>query len=84
MLLQALKNAVILGGVCWFLFNLFVFLVTGGQGDPSDVHKPSILNQLFGLLISLAIFVALFCCIGLISVGLIKSYGFVKRTITSH
>ena len=81
MVLQALKNAVILGLGLWLLLILLVLLMTGGQGDPMDVHKPRLSEQLLGLVISAGASVLLFTVIGLISVGLMKTYEFVKRTL---
>ena len=82
MVLRALKYSAIAGVGFWLLLNLFVMVITGGHGDPTDVHKPSLSLQLLGLLISGSISVLLFACVGLISVGILKTVQFVKRTIS--
>jgi hypothetical protein len=81
MILRALKYSAIAGIGFWLLLNLLVMVITGGHGDPTDVHKPSLSLQLLGLLISITISVLLFACVGLISVGILKTVQFVKRTL---
>ena len=82
MVLRALNYSVIAGVGFWLLLGLFVMFITGGHGDPMDKHKPLLSHQLLIGLASVSLSVLMFTVVGLVSVGILKTFEFVKRIIS--